>query len=107
MSKIDIDKFIASMINQHIGMTGKEVIIDTINTALKEQGLEFKNGEIVNKKPERIQDFEEMLEDMFEEYADLDRKGKFDTWEETDAFVQSKANLIRDRLYKEFEDLQD
>lgn len=38
--------------------------------------------------------FEDVLETILEEYARRDSKGEFDTWEETDAFVKEKAEVL-------------
>ena len=39
-------------------------------------------------------EFEEVLETILEEYARRDKEGDFDTWEETDAFVKEKAEVL-------------
>lgn len=38
--------------------------------------------------------FEDVLETILEEYARRDSEGEFDTWEETDAFVKEKAEVL-------------
>ena len=38
--------------------------------------------------------FENVLETILEEYARRDSEGEFDTWEETDAFVKEKAEVL-------------
>ena len=39
-------------------------------------------------------EFEDVLETILEEYARRDSEGEFDTWEETDAFVKEKAEVL-------------
>ena len=39
-------------------------------------------------------EFEEVLETILEEYARRDSEGEFDTWEETDAFINEKAKVL-------------
>ena len=38
--------------------------------------------------------FEELLECILEEYAKRDSKGELNTWEDTDAFVKKKAEML-------------
>ena len=38
--------------------------------------------------------FEDVLETILEEYTRRDSEGEFDTWEETDAFVKEKAEVL-------------
>lgn len=45
--------------------------------------------------------FEDVLETILEEYARRDSEGEFDTWEETDAFVKEKAEVLLAYVKKE------
>lgn len=45
--------------------------------------------------------FEDILETILEEYARRDFEGEFDTWEETDAFVKEKAEVLLAYVEKE------
>ena len=50
MSKIDIDKFIASLI-AFADDNGEVVWVDYLCSSLQDQGLEYKDGEIEEYKP--------------------------------------------------------
>jgi len=48
----------------------------------------------IARKENSMTKFEDVLETILEEYARRDSEGEFDTWEETDAFVKEKAEVL-------------